>query len=313
VGRKLRISTLRDQERATALKATILKTLESPLPVRFLTEKECNKIMSLVLKSTLPKSRFNRNFCRCTLYAPGSHGGQEIPNLKTSQTIAHVDAVLRDGMADTIAGKQMKGSIEAAKLELGLPGPLFHHNAKEFAHLLTSSWVKSAWIEFKSEGIRLDEQTSSLQLLRHGDEFLMEAFRKAGFREKTLLRLNRCRIRLQVVTLADISSGDGRHLLLAALVDHFPLPALRHSWMHQGPVPPSDWKLWKRALNKTFHLQAASKLPIPLGRWLRPSTLPHAWHDALRSDMYIPHQGQWRRYHHLSTAFGGQRSFEFIG
>jgi hypothetical protein len=89
------------------LKATILKTLEYPLLVLFLTEAECKKMMSTVLKAALPKSRFNRNFCRRTLYAPGSHGRQDIPNLKTSQTIAHIDAVLRHGMADTLAGKHM--------------------------------------------------------------------------------------------------------------------------------------------------------------------------------------------------------------
>ena len=187
---KLRTSTLHDQETATALKATILKTLEYPLPVLFLTDTECNKIMYLILKAALPKSKFNRNFCRRTLYAPGSHGGQEIPNLKTSQTIAHVDAVLRHGMAATIAGQQMRGSIQAAKLELGLPGSILRNDAKSFAHVLTKGWVKSAWLDFQAEGIQLEEQTPSLEPLRKGDQFLIEAFHKAGFRGKALLRLN---------------------------------------------------------------------------------------------------------------------------
>jgi hypothetical protein len=161
--------------------------LEYPIPVLFLTEAECNKIMSIVLKEALPKSRFNRNFCRKTLYAPGSHGGQEIPNLKTFQTIAHVDAVLRHGMADTLAGQQMRGSIQAAKLELGLLGALFQHNAKDYSHLLTNGWVKSAWREFHAEGLSVEEQTSSLTLLCKGDQYLIAAFRQAGFRGNKLL------------------------------------------------------------------------------------------------------------------------------
>jgi hypothetical protein len=71
---KLRASTLRDQETATALNATILKTLEYPLPTLFLTE-ECKNMMSIVLKAALSKSRFNHNFFRRTLYAPAATEG----------------------------------------------------------------------------------------------------------------------------------------------------------------------------------------------------------------------------------------------
>jgi hypothetical protein len=80
--------------------------------------------MSIVLTAALPKAKFNRTFCRRTLYAPGSCGGQEIANLKHSQIIAHADTVILHGVSPTLAGQQLRGSLEATKLELGLPGPL---------------------------------------------------------------------------------------------------------------------------------------------------------------------------------------------
>jgi hypothetical protein len=245
---KLRTTTLREQETATALKATILKTLEYPLPALFLTLQECNKLMSIILTAALPKAKFNRNFCRKTLYGPGSHGGQEIHNLQNSQTIAHVDAVIRHGLSNTIASDQLKGSLEVAKLELGLPGQLFGHDFAAFGELVTDSWVQQAWAEFRANQLTVSERTPSLTLARVGDQFLIEAFCRAGFRKTALRRLNRCRVRLRVVTLADISSGDGRYLLARALSDSFPLPNLQYAWPAQGPLPLHDWRLWKRAL-----------------------------------------------------------------
>jgi hypothetical protein len=90
-------------------------------------------------------------------------------------------------MADTLVGQHMRGSIQAAKLELGLLGALFQNNTKDFSHLLTNGWVKSAWSEFEAEGLSVEEQTTSLTLLRKGDQYLIAAFHQAGFRGKKLL------------------------------------------------------------------------------------------------------------------------------
>jgi hypothetical protein len=80
----------------------------------------------------------------------------------------------------------------------------------------------------------VDEQTNHLQLSRNGDRFLIDVFFQAGYRNSKLLRLNRIRLRLQVVTVADISSGDGWYVLSEAFEDAFPLPNHKYvKWMHQ--------------------------------------------------------------------------------
>jgi hypothetical protein len=118
--------------------------------------------MSTILQAALPKAKFNRMFCRKTIVGPGSHGGQEIHNLQTSQIIAHADTVIHHGMASTLAGQQLRGSLEAAKLELGLPGPLFQQDFKAFGSLATDSWVKHAWKEFQLEEVEVTEQTANI-------------------------------------------------------------------------------------------------------------------------------------------------------
>jgi hypothetical protein len=310
---KLRTATLREHETAVALKATILKTLEYPLPALFLTDDECRRIMSVVLNAALPKAKFNRTFCRKTLYAPGSHGGQEISNLKHAQTVAHVDAIIRHGLSDTIASDQLKGSLEVAKLELGLPGPLFQHPFPEFGELITDSWVRKAWKEFTAEKISVTECTQQLAPSRHGDSFLIAAFHRTGFRKTKLVRLNRCRIRLQVVTLSDLCTGDGRYVLPQAFSDGFPGANRGYDWPAQGPLPKSDWSLWKRALRKAFRLQDKNKLAIPLGRWI-PTVLPtSAWHDLFHQNTYVRRADGWHHYHHNPAGLHQPRTYTYQG
>jgi hypothetical protein len=103
--------------------------------------------------------------------------------------VAHVDTVLRHGMKDTIASAQLKGSLEVAKVELGLPGALFRHNYSKFRELITDSWVWQPWKEFLAEQICITKCMNHLVLAQHGDCFLIEAFHRNGFRKKQRLHL----------------------------------------------------------------------------------------------------------------------------
>ena len=311
---RLRTAPLCDYEAAMALKATILKTLEYPLPAIFLSDQECNKLMSIVLTAALPKARFNRNSCRRTMYGPGSHGGQEIANLKTSQLLAHADIIMRHGPAPTVSGQQFRATIQAAKLELGLPGALFSQEYKTFGHLLTDCWMKQAWREFDTAGLEVHEQTDNLRLQRVGDIYLMQAFSQHGFRNTKLLRLNKCRIRLQVVTQADITSGDGRYILPEALTEGFQGINAEYEWPNQGPLPPSYWRLWRRAILKVFHSRRDGILSKPLGRWLpNGRTKPQAVHDPSAAITYIRQQQSWLQYQHLPRQLQMAPTYEFLG
>ena len=121
---KIKISHLCDQEAMTALQSTILKTIEYPLLTTHFSKEQLRKIMAPVLVAALPKAKFNRHFCRKTLFAPGSHLGVGLHQVHTTQIIDHVDGILRHATEASLSGKLMHGSIEASKLELGLSGQL---------------------------------------------------------------------------------------------------------------------------------------------------------------------------------------------
>jgi hypothetical protein len=202
---RVQTSFLHKHDAAYALKVTVLKKIEHCLPALNLSKVQCNKLMRLILQAALPKAGFNRHFPTEVIHGPNS---TNIHHPYTTQLIAHLDILLRHGAQDTIIGQLLTGNLETAKLELGLPGPLFVQDFHIFGKLSTQSWIKGVWEEFTNIGtdIRLGEHTASLTLQRQADRFLIEAFAATGYKNKALGTLSRCRLRLCAVTLVDITA-----------------------------------------------------------------------------------------------------------
>ena len=143
-----------------------------------LAQKECDSIMRPILHTALPKARLNRHFCRLTLFGPGSHMGLEFNNLYTVtlQVVAHLEGIIPHGRRQSLTGELARESIEAAKLEAGMPGSLFQLDYKIIHPLITKCWIKSVWNKTSKLDITVIERTPSLQLKREDDIVLMDAF-----------------------------------------------------------------------------------------------------------------------------------------
>jgi len=68
------------------------------------------------------------------------------------------------------------------------------------------------------------------------------------FDEAALIRINRCQIRKEVLTMADIIAGNGVHLQRDAHVYIPPVGGTmsHYDWVKEEPVS-SDWTLWMHA------------------------------------------------------------------
>jgi hypothetical protein len=116
--------------------------------------------------------------------------------------------------------------------------------------------------------ITMIEDTTPLTLRRVGDKFLIDSFHRHGFKGKQLVRLNLCRLFLQVTTLADIATADGKFITHEAR--HGILDTTRPSyftWPNQRDPLPKDWKEWRKALSVSFCGGQDRKLATPMGSW----------------------------------------------
>jgi hypothetical protein len=261
----------------------ILKKLEYPLSDTCLSRIQCETILRPVLQTALPAMGINRNMPRAIVYGTYDSMGLNIPNLFTSQGLVNIQVLITHGhvKADVLGG-MLRTSIENHKVELGLGGSLFPHNFHTWSCLITNTWISHTWEFLHSSCMTLEEHTGNLQLLRVGDEFLMEAFYKAGYRKTHLQMLNSYCQYLQATTLADVTTGSGRHLQTLAwqgIFNHDQTP--RYKW----PVTPrpTKWQLWYQALQHTFHLHLPSlQLNSPLGLWY--DSHQHRWWYSAQDD-----------------------------
>ena len=307
---RLRTSTIRKQETSSALKGTILKSMEYPLPVVFFSASQHQKLMSTILQAALPKARFNRHTCRRTVYGPGCLGGLEIHNTRTTQLLSHMEIVLKLGPSVNLGGQLLRASIEAMKLELGKPGDLFTKNFKRHSFLTTDCWVKEAWKEFYTAGINIAENTPHLSLQRENDIFLNLLFEEKYNSQSLLNKLNRIRVRLGISTLSDITSGDGRHIFQEAFEDQQFLKNHSYEWPNQGPLPDQDWMLWRRAVKGCIPFDSARRLSKPLGKWFRRPNSHQAWHDPISKTTYIRQDQRWRRFKHKRQYLASKTEYQ---
>jgi hypothetical protein len=66
--------------------------------------------------------------------------------------------------------------------------------------------------------MQIDDSVADLSLDREHDQFIIRAFQQAGYKGKTLERLNRCRVFLQATTVSNISTGCGKFVAQAAFM-----------------------------------------------------------------------------------------------
>ena len=92
------------------------------------------------------------------------------------QELEHLETILRCGNNESTTGKLIQASLEALKLELGLPDSWAGADYSLLGGCTTASWLKSVWKYCWEHNLEITDPTPSLTLRRAGDKFLMEAF-----------------------------------------------------------------------------------------------------------------------------------------
>lgn len=268
-----------------ALRTTILKTLEYPLPVTSLNREECDKIMSKLFMSALPRMGMSRNFPRTILFGPRSRGGKEFPHLFTTQGSAHLAQILRHFGSESITGSLLRTEYEEHLLEIGSGTPMFQLPYDKWEFLVTKSWLKATW-QFCSESqIQCLIPHPHIPCTRNSSQFLMDVVRHQQQRlsNSQMSAINRCRIYLQVLTTADICTVNGGKLL-PGMWDG--IRVRRNSpfkWRPTKRPKNADWHYWQQALTKCFRIRHINRnnVAMQLGEWIpRPtgnSRLYPAW------------------------------------
>jgi len=238
-----------------ALNSTIMKSLLYPLPALTLTEAQCTKIMAPVISAGLNCLGVSSKMPRKIVYGNKDEFGLGIINLYHYQGTERISILNKHVDQDTITGKMLRTTIEAAKIEVGSCTHFLQLDYKVYGTLLTDSWIKDVWKFACEHKIQiLEKHTGTIDKRGENDVMIMDACVALGYNKSSLKKINQCRIYLQVMTLQDVRAL-GSHKWNDAYKAYRPAyykSTLR--WPNQSRPPNSCTRVWRQALRRVKEL-----------------------------------------------------------
>ena len=154
--------------------------------------------------------------------------------------------LIENGHKDSLIGQLIRTSYEQLAVETGLPGEIFDWDYEEWKQAITTQlWMTETWKFCSEHGIQVRTgHEQKLQPRRRQDRYLMAEFHARGFKDFQLGRINRCRLYLQVVTIGDIASMNGRNIKIDALEgkrnEYYRRKEI--DWPEQPKPSANDWR-----------------------------------------------------------------------
>jgi hypothetical protein len=192
-----------------------------------------------------------------------------------------VGILIDHGSSDSLTGKLIRVVVEGFFIEAGIGGDPCAIDM----NMVT--WVSSTWFTatvrfFQQFRLSMRHNLDSPQLWTERDQFLMEVISATkAFDAREMKLINEVRMYLQVMTLADILTLDGRHIKHSVLQGHrvTSCSGKAYCWPAAASPTSSSLRLWNKALQLVLRLQPNSTTVygITLGSWMVGSTKFLQW------------------------------------
>ena len=131
--------------------------------------------------------------------------------------------------------------METYQIRLGLPDIIYNYNHKKIEKQLEDTWIMSQWKFLNQNKIKMLGWKYKIKPQCEGDKFLMIELMNSNIDEDTLWRLNNCRKYLKILSLSDMTTGDGD--IISAECINGVLPHDRNTqiiWETTTKPPPRD-------------------------------------------------------------------------
>ena len=258
------------QARWLAYQNVFMRKVMYPLIRHSCTASDLHFLQKPVDRELLHILGLNEHFPRAALYAPLKYGGMGCVTIHGQHVIDKVLLFVHHMREGGKIRETLMGSMSITQLECGTSRPFFDLQVDPWYNLVTQTWVTHIWRECQPLGIALKFYHGEFWTpapVREGDECIMD-IASTLYSGEQLRQINLCRIALKVTYLSDITSVDGKRILLAYYNGQHHQASGRRTrlnWPPVGNLPTSWWTLWKNFL--TRWCGSALRLPKPLGRW----------------------------------------------
>ena len=119
------------------------------------------------------------------------------------------------------------------------------------------------------------------------------------FDEKDISSINKCRLYLQVITLADIGTGDGKSISNKALFGTKDKGRKsKWTWPRQNRPPEHEWDIWIQCVNYIWCIPNSHyRCNIRLGAWTNETHQQFSWwYSSSMNALYYSTKEKWFKY-----------------
>ena len=168
--------------------------------------------MSPIYQAVLPLLGYNQHTPHAALFGPHRYGGASRHHLDNDQGTQHIRRFMGHLRQNDDIAKLFIIELNLLQLYAGCGEQILSTNYKDYPYVphsrLTYLWkfltrikasmhVSNAWTP---------------PLVREGDSYLMPQFQARKFKPQTMCILNKCRMYLNIITVADITNPHGTHV-----------------------------------------------------------------------------------------------------
>jgi hypothetical protein len=141
--------------------------------------------------------------------------------------------------------------LDVIQQEAGIQAPILEENRP--LHYIEWGWIPSIRDFLLHINAKIMNATTGLATYRINDSMIRDAPELRQTSRKEQILINRCRIYLQVESISDIASSDGKFIHEAWLNGKSKKPSrLTKRWPNQGDTGKEAWSIWKRFLLSSF-------------------------------------------------------------
>ena len=303
-------STLSRKLTCKGFKQALWPSISYVLPVASLNEKDGHRISTELYRPLLPKIGCNRNYPNLLKYNPPYLLGLNLYDPYIEHGIEKIKAFLTHGGSSSMTGKLIQSLLEQHQLEIGSITPLFLNDYEKYSFLTPTSWITEIWEFISKFNIHLQQSyLMGPSLQRVNDQAIMDYFIKQGNISKNhLCAINRVRCHMQIFTIADLATGNGKYVNSKYLIRLRENQNSQWKWHMESPTN-ADYKIWKE-----YILKLASPTGIqynPLGKWLRRTHLHWKWvYSKQEHSLFHYKSNGWKRYVRNRHSRGRKQLFE---
>ena len=282
--RRVTASSLTPTDIQRSFFSVLLPKLTYPIGLICLDYEQCDKLMSIITPTLLHSAHFHKNFSRALTHAPPRYGGLRFPHLFYVHLQSKIKLFTFHYRRQDKTGKLLKISIQVSQLQCGMPVPFYTLPHHKWYSLLTPTWFTHLWSLLTLCDVRLTLTDPWIYTPpRRHDKYIMEFLAPHLPSPSVHYSINACRIALQLITLSDLVTLDGRRVLPNILQGQsFRTSTLK--WPKQT-IPSHWWSTWNQYVTTYILPHVATH---PLGAWTSPTHQRWGWRQHSQSTIVSP-------------------------